>query len=195
MLKYYLTILTFFSIATLFAFYFYSSLNFSYEYYTTCLTSIKHQQIHNINKIKNKNKLLKVCQNEVEYENDLSVWSMLSEDHFKYAVGALKLIKSIQINVNTTKFDAILIELTEKPLQDEKLREHLTNVGWKLCQMNRIAPRDEDETFGRFRDQFTKLNVWRSTEYRAIYYFDADTLALRNLDHYFRMHSKLDSKK
>ena len=65
--------------------------------------------------------------------------------------------------------------------------------GWKICQVDRIAPRDEAETHRTFRDQFTKLIIWNFTEYEAIYYFDSDTFVIRNIDSFLNIHKNFDS--
>ena len=145
--------------------------------------------------------LIKVCQNEVTYENELAVWSMISDDHLKYAVGAAKLLKSLDIHSGLThnngkrKFDALIMMLAEKPLES-RVRAYLESVGWRICQVKRIAPRDEANTYGRYRDQFTKLNLWLATEYTANYYMDADTLIVRSLvgSSFFSLHQRLSDK-
>jgi hypothetical protein len=152
--------------------------------------------------VKVSSNLIKVCQNKVPYENELAVWSMISDDHLKYAVGAAKLLKSLDIHSGAftsngkRKFDALIMMLAEKPLES-RVRVYLESVGWRICQVSRIAPRDEANTYGRFRDQFTKLNLWLATEYTANYYLDADTLIVSSLvsntsaSNFFNLHKRL----
>ena len=140
-----------------------------------------------------KTNLIKECKNKVEFQNKIAVWSMLSDDQYKYAVGAIKLLKSIQINAKQTSFDAIILELINKPILDD-VKEALLHAGWQICQVERIPPRNERNTLKRFRDQFTKLLLWRIDEYEANYYFDSDTLAIGNLDEFFKLHAHLDKK-
>ena len=118
--------------------------------------------------VKPSSNLIKVCQNRVTYENELAVWSMISDDHLKDAVGAAKLLKLLDIHSGLThnngqrKFDALIMMLAEKPLES-RVRAYLTSVGWRICQVKRIASRDEANTYGRYHDQFTKLNLWLAT--------------------------------
>jgi len=125
---------------------------------------------------------------------------MLSDNQLKYTIGAIKLLKSIEKNILTTppssstiQFDPIILELAHKPIEREQKRL-LKQYGWRVCSVDRIEPRDESRTFSRFRDQFTKLNLWRADEYEAHYYFDADTLAVNNLNEFFRLHEKLNGE-
>ena len=134
---------------------------------------------------------IEICQNKVESKHRIAIWSLLSDDCAKYTVGAVKLLKSIATNVQQTHFDAIILELTHKPIEDDYKAE-LLKAGWKICQVERIAPPNERETLKRFRDQFTKLLLWRVVQYEANYYFDADTFAIRNLDDFFKTHMRLD---
>ncbi len=99
---------------------------------------------------------IKMCLNKVTYQNEVAVWSLLSDDHLKYAVGAVKLLKSLENNVAKKTFDANIMELIEKPIE-ARARRFLLRAGWRICQVRRIAPRDESNTYGRFRDQFTKV--------------------------------------
>ena len=59
--------------------------------------------------------------------------------------------------------------------------------------MTRIAPLDEEGTFGRFRDQFTKLHIWGMIAYNVVLYADSDTLVLNSIDHLLRL--KLSAKR
>ncbi|THV01950.1 nucleotide-diphospho-sugar transferase [Dendrothele bispora CBS 962.96] len=64
------------------------------------------------------------------------------------------------------------------------------SVGWKTHPVGLIAPpRDgEDMATPRFRDQYTKLNIWKLGEelgFNSAVYMDADTLVLRNFDELF----------
>ena len=136
-------------------------------------------------------KCVNICQNNLEINNEIAIWTLLTDDINNYGVGAIKLLKSIKKNVKRTKFDAFVLELTNKPIPS-KLRENIEHTGWRICRVNRIAPRDESGTFERFRDQFTKLLLWKAIEYTAHYYFDSDTFAIRNLDDFFTRHNKFD---
>ena len=67
--------------------------------------------------IKEKHNQIEMCLNKVTYENEVAVWSLLSDDHLKYAVGAVKLLRSLEAHVIQKTFDANILELVEKPLE------------------------------------------------------------------------------
>jgi alpha-N-acetylglucosamine transferase len=146
----------------------------------------------NITISRNKNVLLS-CKNQVEYEHDTSVWTLLTDDS-NYALSAIKLIKSIEKNTNITKFDKIILEIKGKRLKKD-MRRKLLDANWKICLVDKIAPRDEKSTFPRFRDQFTKLILWNMTEYKSIVYFDSDTFVIGNIDPLLQVYTKLDKYK
>ena len=147
----------------------------------------------NRNNITYKLKFLNICLNNQTFSSEIAVWTLLTDGADYYGLGAIKLLKSMKKNVKTTKFDAFVLELVNKPIRPKRMRDKLLRVGWRICQVNRIAPRDEKGTFGRFRDQFTKLLLWNITEFKANYYFDSDTFVLRNIDNFFTIHNQLDS--
>lgn len=148
-----------------------------------------HENIKNYTGNKN---IIKICQNKQYVKNEIAVWTLLTDDIYNYGLGAMKLLKSIKKNVKRTKFDAFVLEITNKQIPIA-LREEIERAGWRICQVNRIAPRDETGTFGRFRDQFTKLLLWNATEYTAHYYFDSDTFVIQNIDDLFTVHNKFDT--
>ena len=133
---------------------------------------------------------ISVCQNEVKFEHELLVATFLTDDS-NYAYSAIKLLKSIVKNAETTMFDKLILELTQKPLE-VNLKKKLLDAGWKFCQVNRIAPRDEAQTFPRFLDQFTKLILWNMTEYKRIVYLDSDVLVVGKIDNLLNVHNYLD---
>jgi alpha-N-acetylglucosamine transferase len=47
----------------------------------------------------------------------------------------------------------------------------------------------------RFRDQFTKLVLWKIAQYKAHIYFDSDTFIVGNIDDLLASHRKLDNEK
>ena len=125
--------------------------------------------------------------------NSMSIWTFLTDDS-NYVTSAIKLLKSIEKNLdNVQSVDKIIMELTEKPLKDE-MKNKLLNAGWTICQVNRIAPRDEANTYPRFRDQFTKLVLWKMVEYKAIVYLDSDTFVVGKLNSLLNAHKNLDGK-
>jgi len=163
----------------------------------TCLITITtlslfHIQILNKRPFLNEN-FIQICQNKQTFNNDIAIWTLLTDDADYYGLGAIKLLKSIRKNVMHTKFDAYVLELVNKPIRPKRIREKMLRAGWRICQVNRIAPRDEQGTFGRFRDQFTKLLLFNITEFKVNYYFDSDTFVLQNIDDFFNIHQKFNS--
>ena len=144
-------------------------------------------------KIANTKTYIQICKNPVEFKNEIAIWTLLTGEMVNYGPSSIKLLKSIIKNVKKTKFDAIIMELTNKPIESE-FRSKLLDSGWVICQVDRIAPREgtENATFSRYRDQFTKLLLWKATEYKAHYYFDADTLVIRNVDNFLKIHENFD---
>ena len=135
-----------------------------------------------------------ICKNNLQYENSIAIWTFLTDDLANYAQGAVKLLKSIQKNAKQTTYDAIILELIEKPFEIT-LKESILAAGWKICQVKRIGPRDEAGTFPRFRDQFTKLLLLNATEYVANFYFDSDTFVVREIDTFLNVHKNFDPVK
>ena len=111
---------------------------------------------------------LSSCKNKVKKNNEKSIWTFLTDGE-GYHESAVKLIKSIKAHTTVHDFDTLVLEIKEKPLPDT-VKQSLISNGWQICQVDRIAPRDEANTFDRFRDQFTKLVLWNFTEYNSIYY-------------------------
>ena len=111
--------------------------------------------------------------------------TMLTDDVERYAQGACALRRSIVIMQGSSSravIDFKAFELDTKPIADPRLRDSLTQAGWTLASMPRIAPRSGAETFGRFIDQFSKLNLWNMVEYDRVLYFDSDCLVVGTLD-------------
>jgi hypothetical protein len=131
------------------------------------------------------------CQNKVVYRHPHSVWTLLTDGE-KYASSAVKLLRSARANTNK-KFDAIVLELASRPLP-KATRRRLRRAGWQLCQVDRIGPRDEANTFPRFRDQFTKLQLWRMLEYDSVVYFDSDCFIVGNIDRMLDVHKSFSSE-
>ena len=146
----------------------------------------------NNNNNNNNHELLKSCLNQVKFEHIVSVWTFLTDDS-NYAHSAIKLLKSIEKNVKSIKFDKLIIELIEKPLSNN-LKRMLTNAGWHICVVNRIAPRDEANTFPRFRDQFTKLILFNMTEYESVVYFDSDVLVINDIEPLLNVYKHIDNQ-
>ena len=138
--------------------------------------------------------LIKICKNNVTFNSEIAVWSLITEDAQKYGIGSIKLLKSIKNNVKHTKFDPIILEIIENPLETQ-IREQIQEAGWKICMVNNIQPFEKHrmKTHSRFRDQFTKLLLWKAVEYKANYYFDSDTIVVNRLDNFLTLHTNLEA--
>lgn len=131
------------------------------------------------------------CENsDFEAKNDVAVFTLLTDDE-NYVEGAIKLGESV-LKHTTIPVDVVFMELASKILP-EKHRTRLEEAGWKRCTVRRIAPLDEEGTYGRFRDQFTKIHAWGMHFYKLLLYLDSDTLVLSSIDHLLQL--ELGSKR
>lgn len=122
--------------------------------------------------------------NNVTVVSRYSVWTMLT-DGDSYALSAIKLLDSI-CRHTSQPFDANLLELTSKPLRPE-IRQMLVDKGWRVCQVERLPARGEDQIYVGFRDQFAKLYLWRMIEYESVVYMDSDCFVVGNIDSLFEV--------
>jgi alpha-N-acetylglucosamine transferase len=119
------------------------------------------------------------------------MWTFLTDGE-GYAVSIIKLLTSIRRNTNF-QIDLLVMEMTNKPI-NKKVRKRIEEAGAQICEVERIAPRDEGGTFPRFRDQFTKFRLWEMIEYESCTYLDTDCLVIRNIDHLFNVHKLFHPK-
>jgi alpha-N-acetylglucosamine transferase len=155
------------------------------------LTETKYIASSNKINVETEEIILSSCNNRVIRKNIKSIWTYLT-DGDGYHRSAIKLIKSIKNHTTVHDYDTLILEIKEKPLS-QSIKQSLISNGWQICQVDRIAPRDEENTFGRFRDQFTKLVLWNFIEYEAIYYFDSDTFVIGNIDSFLNTHENFNS--
>ena len=121
-----------------------------------------------------------LCQNaDFHPRHFSSVWTMLTDGE-GYVTGGVTLGLSV-LRHSSKPLDLVVLELASKPLSTQAW-QRLQSVGWQRCVVERIAPIDEQGTFGRFRDQFTKLRLWGMTEYGTVLYLDSDALVMRSID-------------
>lgn len=117
--------------------------------------------------------------------------TMLTDDIDNYARGAVKLLvsikRSLSSDIHTSNIEYRLMELDSKPIPNKATRELLSNAGWQIFSVPRIPPRSGTNTFGRFIDQFTKLNLWNMTQYDRVIYFDSDCLVTGSLNNLLSM--------
>ena len=85
------------------------------------------------------------------------------------------------------------MELKEKKLNPELRHLLINKSGWKICQVNKIPARDEQNTYPRFRDQFTKLILWNMTEYKSVVYFDSDTFVINNIVSLLEVYKRINN--
>eukprot|EP01064_Diplonema_japonicum_P025597 TRINITY_DN36_c5_g1_i1.p1 TRINITY_DN36_c5_g1~~TRINITY_DN36_c5_g1_i1.p1 ORF type:complete len:315 (+),score=61.06 TRINITY_DN36_c5_g1_i1:81-1025(+) len=136
---------------------------------------------------------IKACLNDATVAHKITLWTMLIPQGEKrgYVDAAKKLLKSAKRHSNV-EFDAMLLELKEKPLTDD-MKDELKAEGWGICVVNRLPPPDEEATFKHFRDQFTKFALWEMAELDTILYLDADTYIVGDITPLLT--TKLEGKK
>jgi hypothetical protein len=121
-----------------------------------------------------------LCQNaDFRPHHFSSVWTMLTDGE-GYVTGGVTLGLSV-LRHSSKPLDLVVLELAGKPLSTQAW-QRLQSVGWQRCVVEHIAPLDEQGTFSRFRDQFTKLRLWGMTEYGTVLYLDSDALVIRSID-------------
>lgn len=131
------------------------------------------------------------CENsDFQPTHNVAVFTLLTDDE-NYVTGAIKLGQSVSKHTSIS-VDRVYMELDSKLVPDTH-RTRLEESGWKRCTVRRIAPLDEEGTFGRFRDQFTKLHAWGMVSYKLLLYLDSDTLVIRSIDHLLQL--QLESKR
>ena len=95
--------------------------------------------------------------------------------------GAVALINSL--NHFKTQHDVICM-VTDGV--SEKGRKTLENSGFLLKNIEKIVPNRVEGIKDRYKDNswmmFTKLNLWRMTEYEKLVFIDADCIVLCNVD-------------
>ena len=57
----------------------------------------------------------------------------------------------------------------------------LHDSGWRVCRAPKLRP-PQPSSFSLYRDQFIKLILWNTIQFRRILYMDSDTLAVGSLD-------------
>jgi len=108
----------------------------------------------------------------------ISVMTMVSSD--EYVKGANALYYSLVAHwdatlLGQTSFVALVVDSHE----NKYIYSHLQ--GWSIVSVPLITPPyDGAVTFDRFKEQFTKLHLWKMTSYSRILYLDSDVLCLRD---------------
>lgn len=110
--------------------------------------------------------------------------TFLSDSFNFYSMGAQKLISSIKRNLRRdllvgVKVDYAVLQLDSKHIPGQ-ICSDLEASGWEIVTVPSILPRDFEGTYWRFRDQFSKLNLWTFDFYDLVLYFDSDTYVLQD---------------
>ena len=124
------------------------------------------------------------CSNEIRTRSNYAIFTMLTDGE-EYVRGAVTLKRSAMKHI-AADTDFVYLELSNKPLSNSSINS-LDDAGWQRCIVDRIAPLDEEGTFERFRDQFTKLHIWGMTAYDRVLYMDSDALVIGNIDGLLRL--------
>ena len=95
--------------------------------------------------------------------------------------GAVALAKSLKSH--NTRYP-LLCMVTD--LVSQEGREKLIKCGYILSDIDKISPHRVDGIKDRYKDNswmmFTKLNLWKQTQFDKLVFIDADCLAIQNVD-------------
>lgn len=141
------------------------------------------------------NKQIDSCLNDARAKNKLAFITLVIANHEDYVKSAAKLLKTVIKNTHGIKYDKVILELKEKPL-NKNLTEMLIRSGWDfICTVNRIEPIKDTGPVKTYRELFTKLILFNMTQYEGIVTMDADTIVIRNITELFYLHKKIDYTK
>jgi len=101
-----------------------------------------------------------------------------------YIPGIIALYKSLRSSGNTKD----LIVMVTEDVTDEA-KDLLKDYDVKFSPVEKIYYDGPGEVLSRYKNSswkmFTKLNIWKHTDYDKLVYLDADTLILKNIDKLF----------
>lgn len=118
----------------------------------------------------------------IDVHERVLVATMITDDADNYVRGACALIHSIKKHsMLWAGLAFVTFELEYKPLLADQ-RKLLKRAGWSVQSMPHITARDGATPFGRFVDQFSKLNFWNMTEYDRVVYLDSDCYVTGSLN-------------
>ena len=126
--------------------------------------------------------MLKSCLNQVIRSNNISIWTHFNK--IDYVNSVVKLFNSVDRHYSKD-IDILILEV-EDNLLPEKIRTVFTSFGWKICRTNNL------KIHNNRNDDFLKLMLWKFTEYESNYYFDPDTLIIRDISNLMHMHKNLN---
>ena len=76
--------------------------------------------------------------------------------------------------------DLILLYISNR--LNQSILDRCREAGWYLWSVERINPPHFAIIYPRFRDQYTKLQIWSMIDYDRILYLDGDTLVIRDIN-------------
>lgn len=74
------------------------------------------------------------------------------------------------------------------PFTPDEHRDLLLAAGAIVRELDLVEWHPNKATFGRWKDLFSKLNMWRQTEYSQIAFLDLDAFPFQNIDDIFELH-------
>ncbi|KAJ7977979.1 Hexosyltransferase [Quillaja saponaria] len=96
-----------------------------------------------------------------------------------YVCGAIALAHSIRQSKSTID----LLLLADDSITNKSIRG-LRAAGWKISRIERIlSPFAKKGTYNEWN--YSKLNIWKLTDYDKVIFIDADFLVLKNIDQFF----------
>ena len=114
---------------------------------------------------------------------DYAVVTMVSTQG--YVVAANVLYYSLQKHMDSQIFmqtDFIALLIQDHPAESNQQIMHELHKGWITCSVPLIKPGFDDAvTFDRFKEQFTKLHIWRLIMFKRVVYLDSDTMAVGDI--------------
>jgi lipopolysaccharide biosynthesis glycosyltransferase len=93
-----------------------------------------------------------------------------------------------------SKYNLLILHSHIPSVESQAILNKITNT--HLRRVEKIQPKNNIDlkyALPQFRDVWTKLNIFKLTEYKRVILIDADSLVLRNIDELFEIN--LDNKK
>ena len=100
------------------------------------------------------------------FNNEIAIWTFLTDDIEHYSIGAIKLLKSLKKNAINTNFDAFVLELVNKPipslikanleLTDDKTKDQIFSVN-----INNTIEQTQEIISNNFLEINTQCNIAR----------------------------------
>jgi alpha-N-acetylglucosamine transferase len=94
----------------------------------------------------------------------------------------IKAVEVLGYSLRRINIQADLILLFISNRLNQSTLDRCRKAGWYLWSVERIDPPRFAIVYPRFRDQYTKLQIWSMIGYDRILYLDADTLVIRDIN-------------